>query len=89
MTSVPRIGRMLDVVGLVLFLGGTAVAAWAWLGFQGLPEYQPPADAPAWSAVEVANGYWRLQKIGTGLMAAGVVVFVAAWGVARRARASE
>ena len=64
MTSVPRIGRMLDVVGLVLFLGGTAVAAWAWLGFQGLPEYQPPADAPAWSAVEVANGYWRLQNQG-------------------------
>jgi hypothetical protein len=89
MTSVPRIGRILDFVGLVFFGGGAALAVWAWAGFQGVPAYQPPPDAPAWSAVAVANEYWRLQKIGTGLMAAGVSVFVAAWWVARRARAAE
>jgi hypothetical protein len=38
------------------------------------------------SAVAVADGFWRLQKIGTWLMVAGVAVFVLAWWVARRAR---
>lgn len=84
--TVPRIGRILDAAGLVLFLVGGVVAAWAWIGFRGVPEYQPAPDAPAWSAVAVANGYWRLQKIGTGLMIAGVAVFVIAWWVARKAR---
>jgi len=85
-STVPRIGRILDLAGLLLFLGGGAVVVWAWIGFNGVPSYQPPADAPAWSAVAVANGYWRLQKIGTAIMIAGVAVFVAAWWVARTAR---
>lgn len=84
MKTVPRIGRILDAAGLVLLFGGGALAAWAWVGFQGVPAYQPQPDAPTWSAVAVANGYWRLQKIGTALMIAGVAVFVVAWWVARR-----
>ncbi len=66
-------------------MGGGATYAWAWLGFRAMPAYVPPADAAAWAAVAVADGYWRLQKIGTGLMIAGVAVFVAAWWVARGA----
>mgnify|MGYP001214877359 CR=1 FL=1 len=84
MKTVPRIGRLLDLAGLLLFLGGVATAAWAWIGFQDVTEYVPPVDGPARSAVSVANSYWRLQKIGTGLMIAGVAVFVLAWWVARR-----
>ncbi len=84
MNTVPRIGRLLDLGGLLLFLGGGALFAWAWIGFQGLMGYVPPVDGPAPSAVSVANGYWRLQKIGVGLMIAGVAVFVLAWWVARR-----
>jgi hypothetical protein len=81
--TVPRIGRILDLAGLLLLLGGGGVVVWAWIGFTGVPDYQPAADAPAWSAVAVANSYWRLQKIGTGLMIAGVAVFVLAWWAAR------
>ena len=84
MNTVPRIGRVLDLAGLLLFLGGGAVAIWAWLGFQGLPTNLPSGDGTGPSAVSVANGYWRLQKIGTALMIAGIAVFVAAWWVARR-----
>ena len=87
--TVSRIGRLLDLAGLVLFLGGGAVAAWAWIGFQRVPDYQPPPDAPAWSAVAVADRYWLLQKIGTGLMFAGFAVFVIAWWVARRAHSQQ
>jgi hypothetical protein len=87
-STVPRIGRVLDVAGLLVFLGGAATFVWAWIGFQGVPELQPSVDGPAWAAVAVADGYWRLQKIGTGLMVAGGALFVVAWWVARRARAS-
>jgi small-conductance mechanosensitive channel len=86
LNNVPRIGRVLDAIGLVLFLGGGGAVAWAWAGFQS---YVPPSDAPAWSAVEIANGYWRIQKIGVGVMLAGIAVFVLAWWVARRAVTPE
>ena len=81
MTKVPRIGRVLDLAGLLLFLGGGATFVWAWLGFQGLPADIPSIEGR--SAVSVANGYWRLQNIGAGLMIVGVAVFVIAWWVAR------
>ncbi|MEQ1856195.1 MAG: hypothetical protein ABL963_06990 [Longimicrobiales bacterium] len=84
MKTVPRIGRVLDLVGLLLFLGGGALFVRAWLGFQSVPDYQPSVDDPAWAAVSIADGYWRLQKIGVAIMVAGIAVFVAAWWVARR-----
>lgn len=84
MKTVPRVGRLLDLSGLVLFLGGCSMFARSWIGFRGVPDYEAPADAGAWAAVAVADGYWRLQKIGVGLMLAAIVVFVVAWWVARR-----
>jgi hypothetical protein len=83
MKTVPRIGRILDLAGLLLFLGGAAVFVWAWIGFQGIPDYHAPTSAGAWAAIRVADVYWRLQKIGTGLMVAGLLVFGLAWWVAR------
>ena len=89
MKTVPRVGRLLDLVGLVLFAGGGAAVIWAWLGFRRVMAYEAPSDAPAWSAVEMANGYWRTQKIGVVLMVAGIAVFVVAWRVARAAMRRE
>jgi hypothetical protein len=86
MTTVPRVGRILDLLGLGLFLAGAAVATRAWIGFRGLPDDLPAAGTSATSAVAVADGFWRLQKIGTWMMIAGVAVFVLAWWAARRAR---
>jgi hypothetical protein len=84
--TVPRIGRLLDLAGLLLLLSGGAVVLRAWTGFREVTGYVPPVDGPAWGAVEIANVYWRLQKIGSGMMLAGVAVFVIAWWVARRVR---
>ncbi|MGD8602586.1 MAG: hypothetical protein PVF19_14640 [Gemmatimonadota bacterium] len=83
MKNVPRIGRILDLVGLVLFGVGGVLFGWAWVGFREVQAYVPPPDAPLWSAVGVADGYWRLQKVGGGLMIGGVAVFVLAWWTAR------
>ena len=83
MSKVPRIGRWLDLGGLVLFIGGGATFVRAWIGFQGVTQFQPSVDGPAWGAVSLADGYWRLQQIGSGLMLAGIAVFVVAWWVAR------
>jgi len=45
--------------------------------------------APAWSAVSMADGYWRIQKTGVGVMLGGLAVFLLAWWVARRPRTPE
>jgi hypothetical protein len=87
MQSVSRVGRMLDLVGLLLFAAGVAVFARAWIGFRSVPDMQPSPDGPAWAAVQVADGYLRLQRVGAGLMLVGVAVFVTAWWVARRSAA--
>jgi len=78
-------GRALDLVGALLFLAGGSVFVWAWVGFQGVSAYDPSPEEGAWAAVRVADQYWRLQKIGTALMLAGIAVFVSAWWVAGRA----
>ena len=79
---------MLDAVGLILFLGGGATVAWAWVGFQSVSDYVPPSDAPFGTAIAVADRYWFIQKIGVGIMLAGIAVFVLAWWVARIAKRS-
>ncbi len=83
-TGVPRIGRVLDLVGLVLFVGGGAVFARAWIGFGGVRRYKPGPKAPLWSATHMANGFLRLQHVGVALMLSGLVVFVVAWWSAHR-----
>ena len=84
MKTVPRIGRILDLAGLLLFLAGAGCYARAWFGFRGMPTYVPDPDGELRTAVQVADGFWRLQKIGVGLMVAGIGVFVVAWWKARR-----
>lgn len=84
--SVPRIGRVLDLVGALLFAVGGGLYAWAWAGFRRVREYQPTLEDGEWAAVRLADEYWRLQRIGTGLMLGGLAVFLGAWWVAGRAR---
>jgi hypothetical protein len=85
MHEVPRIGRILDLVGLAVFLLGAGFFAWAWMGFRSVPAYVPDPGAEPFATLRLADGYLRIQAIGGGLMLLGAGVFVAAWWVARRA----
>jgi len=86
---VPRIGRVLDLVGLGLFLVGGGVCLRAWIGFGNVHQYRPGPHDPLWAATHLANRYLRLQHIGVALMAAGIAVFVTAWWAARRTEGPE
>jgi len=86
---VPRIGRVLDLVGLSLFLTGGAIWARAWFGFRGIPTYERPSGGTVFATVELADGFRQLQRVGVTLMLVGIAVFVLAWWVARRVQRAE
>lgn len=83
-SGVPRIGRVLDAVGLVFFLGGCALFVRSWVGFRSVPSFARAPDDVLTAAVDYADGFWRLQRVGVALMLVGIAVFVLAWFVARR-----
>lgn len=83
-TSVPRVGRALDLVGLLFLVVGGGMVGRAWLGFRDVQAFQSAPGDPPMAAVQLADGFWMLQRIGVGLMLVGVAVFVLAWWVARR-----
>jgi hypothetical protein len=89
MTPVPRIGRILDFAGLLLFLAGGLVYARAWLGFQGIDEFERPEHGTVMAATELVDGFRRMEHVGVAIMLVGIAVFVAAWWVARRVRSSR
>lgn len=81
---VPRIGRVLDVVGLVLFLVGAGVYGRAWLGMQRLESVQPVSlDVTDFAALARFDELHQLSRVGLGIMAAGVLMAVAAMVVAK------
>ena len=86
MKHVPRVGRILDFVGLTLFLVGGGLFAWAWAGFRRVPAIVPDPEGEPWATVRLADEYLRLQRIGGGLMVVGALVFVTAWWVGGRRR---
>ena len=83
MTPVPRIGRVLDLVGLLLFLVGGAVYARAWVGFHTVPDFERPEHGPVMAATQYADGFRVMGRWGVAVMIVGVGVFVTAWWVAR------
>ena len=83
MTEVPRIGRYLDAAGALLFASGCAVYLRAWFGFREVQSFERSPGDPVMAAVEMADRFWFLEKVGIGLAVAGLGVFVLAWWVAR------
>lgn len=82
--AVPRIGRVLDLVGLLVFLVGAALYVRAWLGLRGMDSFVPGAEAGAFAALERADALSALGRVGIALMIGGAVVGVVAAVVARR-----
>jgi hypothetical protein len=81
---VSRLGRLLDLVGLLLLLAGVGMAARAWAGFEEVQAYQATAADEPFAALRLHDRYARIQHAGKVLMVSGMAVFVAAWWVGRR-----
>lgn len=87
---VPRIGRILDGLGLLVFLVGAGIYAWTWwaLRRQGGQPRQPADGRWGFVALREVEGLDRLSDIGFVLMAVGAVLAVVAalvaWIVASR-----
>ncbi len=86
---VPRIGRVLDVVGLLLFVAGAALYARSWLGLRAMDRFERTPEDDLWAAVERADELTRLGRLGSAVMAAGALVAIVAAFVARRVAARE
>ena len=82
-TPVPRIGRILDLVGALVFLAGAMVYARSWLGLRAMDRFERAAEDSAHAAVEHADALARLGRYGFLLMAAGAIIAVVAALVAR------
>lgn len=82
--KVSRLGRLLDLAGLLFLLAGAGMAARAWAGFEEVRSYQATAVDEPFAALRLHDHYTRVQRTGVVLMVAGVAVFVAAWWVGRR-----
>jgi len=84
MAVVSRIGRILDGVGLSAFLLGGGVYARAWFGFREVEASAPAFIGAQSSAIELADRFWFMERIGAGVMLLGIAVFVGAWWMERR-----
>ena len=82
--SVPRIGRVLDLAGLLVLLAGAGTLTRAWMGFQEIRANEGVVGGPLWAALELHDRYARLQDVGVALTLAAVALFFVAWAVARR-----
>ncbi len=83
---VPRIARLLDLLGALLFLAGAAAYAWAYFGLRELERFRGSAADPPWAAMTRFDELWRISRTGAWLMLAGGAVFIAgsAWAWWRR-----
>lgn len=87
---VPRPLRVVNVLALLLFAGGAALYARAWVGMRELITYVPPPDAPLFAAMARFHQFSNLSRTGLTLVIAAVLVAVltAAAAVAHRRRAA-
>lgn len=82
--SVPRIGRILDLLGLLVFATGAALYARAWIGLRGMDRFERAEGDAAFAAIERADALSSLGRIGIAIMIAGVLIAGVAALVARR-----
>ena len=82
---VPRIGRVLDLVALLLVVGGALAYARAWAGMRALEGLVGPSGAMGVAMTEF-DRWWRLSRLAAGIFAAGLIAAALAAVVARQVR---
>ena len=86
-SPVPRIGRLLDVAGVLLILAGAACCGWAYLGLEQLRASGGKAFTPnmlAYASLTEYRHWMHITWFGLALIAGGIGVAVWAAVVARR-----
>lgn len=86
--AVPRLGRLLDVAGLLLVVGGAASYLYAYAGLERIRTGETVITGTMFATLNETSAYSRISDIGMALAVAGVLTFVAAFAVTRRARQS-
>lgn len=79
-TPVPRSVRAVNVLALLIFLAGAALYARAWVGMRSLYDYEPPPDAPPFSAMALFNDYWQMSRLALLIISGAVAVALLAAG---------
>ena len=85
-SSVPRIGRSLDLAALALFLVGAGVYARSWWGLRNMESFQRADPRDIFAASREAERLSELSGVGVGIMAAAVLIGIIAFVVARRVK---
>jgi drug/metabolite transporter (DMT)-like permease len=83
-STVPRLGRALDLLGILLLIVGGACWFYAYTGFESLraPGFVP--EPIMFAALLEAERYTWISRLGMLLASSGVAVAVAAFVIARR-----
>ena len=82
---VSRIGRLLDIVGLMILTAGAACYVYAYVGLRDLEGVREGAGAAPFASIVRFDKLWKLSRLGIGLAVTGLVVAVGA-AVAGRGR---
>lgn len=85
---VPRIARLLDLVALLLVVGGALTYGRAYLGMRAL-ERLVGASGGLGVAMAEFDRWWRLSRLAAGVFVAGLLAAALAALIARRASRSN
>jgi hypothetical protein len=83
---VPRLGRLLDLIGLALIVAGGACYAWSYLRLVQLHDHPPSAPHVLWVGLAAYNRYTRVSTIGIVVAAIGLSVAIASAVMTHRTR---
>ena len=84
--SVPRLGRVLDLAGLLVFLAGAGCYLYAQRGLDDIRTGRTVITGSMFATLNEAKAYSRVADLGMALAVGALVVFAVAFAVARRAR---
>jgi hypothetical protein len=83
---VPRLGRALDLLGLLLFAAGAGCYGYAYVGLEGIRTGDSVIAGGMFATLNEAKALTTVSEIGIAVAIAGIGVFIAAFMVARAAR---